>query len=79
MTITYGLADYDRFTGTVDWNINLPMEGVQCGTMYEFCRARASKAGSFVVRSPPLRKARSEHFLAQPSCGRRRMLRKWWP
>lgn len=34
--ITYGLAEYDRYTGMVDWNINLPMDGVQSGTLCEF-------------------------------------------
>jgi DNA-binding XRE family transcriptional regulator len=36
MKITYGLAEFDNYTGRLDWNINLPMDGVQCGTMYEF-------------------------------------------
>lgn len=39
MKITYGLAEFDNYTGRVDWNINLPMDGVQCGTMYEFLRS----------------------------------------
>jgi hypothetical protein len=34
--ITYGLAEIDNYTGMVDWNINLPMDGVQGGTLYEF-------------------------------------------
>jgi hypothetical protein len=34
--ITYGLAQWDNYTGTVDYNVNLPMEGVQGGTLYEF-------------------------------------------
>lgn len=34
--ITYGLAEFDNYTGRVDWNIKLPMDGVQCGTLYEF-------------------------------------------
>jgi len=37
--ITYGLAELDRYTGRVDWNINLPMDGVQCGTLYEFLQS----------------------------------------
>lgn len=39
MTITYGLAEYDRHTGMFDWNINLPMDGVQPGFLYEFFRS----------------------------------------
>ena len=39
MKITYGLAEFDNYTGRVDWNINLPMDGVQCGTMYEFLQS----------------------------------------
>lgn len=39
MAITYGLAEFDRYTGTVDWNINLPMEGVASGSLYEFLRS----------------------------------------
>ena len=38
MAIKYGLAEYDRYTGTVDFNINLPMDGVQSGSIYEFLR-----------------------------------------
>lgn len=36
--IKYGLAEYDRFTGSVDFNINLPMEGVSGGNFYEFMK-----------------------------------------
>ena len=36
MKITYGLAELDNATSRVDWNANLPMDGVQCGTLYEF-------------------------------------------
>ena len=36
MAIKYGLAEYDRHTGIIDWNVNLPMEGVQSGFLYEF-------------------------------------------
>jgi len=39
MAIVYGLAEYDRDTGKVDWNIHLPMDGVQSGTLYEFLRS----------------------------------------
>ena len=36
MKVTYGLAELDQYTGNVDWNINLPMDGVQTGSLYEF-------------------------------------------
>jgi hypothetical protein len=39
MKIKYGLAEFDRFTGMIDWNINLPMDGVQSGFLYEFLRS----------------------------------------
>ena len=39
VAITYGLAEYDRFTGIIDVNINLPMDGVQPGNIYEFFRS----------------------------------------
>jgi ABC-type molybdate transport system permease subunit len=39
MSIVYGLAEYDRYTGMVEWNINLPMDGVQSGNLYEFLRS----------------------------------------
>jgi hypothetical protein len=38
----YGLAEFDKNTGTFDWNINLPMEGVVSGGMiYEFFNSAA--------------------------------------
>ena len=37
--ITYGLAELDNYTGMVDCNINLPMDGVQCGGLYEFLQS----------------------------------------
>jgi hypothetical protein len=36
VTLKYGLAEFDSYTGMVDWNINLPMDGVQSGSIYEF-------------------------------------------
>ena len=39
MAIKYGLAEYDRHTGNIDWNTNLPMDGVQRGFLYEFFRS----------------------------------------
>jgi hypothetical protein len=56
MKITYGLADYDRFTGTVDWNINLPMEGVQCGTMYEFLQSAGEQGWELCGAFPAAQK-----------------------
>jgi len=37
--ITYGLAEWDNYTGSVDWNINLPMDGVSGGGLYEFLQS----------------------------------------
>jgi hypothetical protein len=39
VAITYGLGEYDRFTGIADININLPMDGVQPGNIYEVFRS----------------------------------------
>lgn len=39
MKVEYGLAEYDRYTGVVDWNINLPMDGVCSGSLYEFLKS----------------------------------------
>ena len=35
----YGLAVLDRFTGTIDWSIELPMEGVISGQLNDFFRS----------------------------------------
>lgn len=43
MTIKYGLAEYDRHTGMFEWNIHLPMEGVQSGFLYDFFRSAGEK------------------------------------
>jgi hypothetical protein len=37
--ITYGLAELDNYTGTVDWNINLPMDGVAGHTLCDFLQS----------------------------------------
>jgi len=39
VAITYGLAELDRYTGMIDWNIHLPMEGVERGMLYDFLRS----------------------------------------
>jgi hypothetical protein len=44
MKITYGLAEFDRYTGTIDSNIHLPMDGVLSGGLYEFLES-AGEAG----------------------------------
>ena len=50
--IRYGLAEFDRFTGTVDWNINLPMEGVRSGTLYEFLRSAGANGWDLCASFP---------------------------
>jgi hypothetical protein len=35
------LAEFDRYTGMIDCNINLPMDGVQPGGLYEFLSSAA--------------------------------------
>jgi len=52
VTLRYGLADYDRYTGMVDWNINLPMDGVQCGTIYEFLSSAAENGWELCASFP---------------------------
>lgn len=44
MKITYGLAEWDNYTGTIDSNINLDMDGVHGGNLYEFLQ-RAGEQG----------------------------------
>ena len=44
MKVTYGLAEFDRFAGRVDFNVHLPMEGVEGGGLYEFLES-AGKQG----------------------------------
>jgi hypothetical protein len=50
--ITYGLAEFDNYTGRVDWNINLPMDGVQCGILYEFLQSAGEKGWELCGASP---------------------------
>ena len=52
MSIVYGLAEYDRFTGMVDWNINLPMDGVQSGTLYEFLKSAGENSWELCAAFP---------------------------
>jgi hypothetical protein len=39
MQIEYGFAEYDRYTGDIGFNINLPMDGATGGNFYEFLRS----------------------------------------
>jgi hypothetical protein len=52
MSITYGLAEYDRHTGVIDFNIHLPMDGVQAGTIYEFFRNAGEKGWELCAAFP---------------------------
>jgi hypothetical protein len=53
MAIVYGLAEYDRYTGVVDWNIHLSMDGVQSGTLYEFLRSAGENGWEMALRPFP--------------------------
>jgi len=59
--ITYGLAEFDRYTGVIEWNINLPMEGVQSGGLYEFLQSAGENGwdlcASFPAGSPGSKRA----------------------
>jgi hypothetical protein len=59
--ITYGLAELDNATTRVDWNVNLPMDGVQCGTLYEFLHSAGEHGwelcGSFPVGLKGMKRA----------------------
>jgi hypothetical protein len=52
MALTYGLAEFDRYTGTVDCNINLPMEGVESGSLYEFLRSAGENGWELCASFP---------------------------
>jgi hypothetical protein len=52
MTVVYGLAEYDRYTGMVDWNINLPMDGVQSGNLYEFLKSAGENGWEMCAAFP---------------------------
>jgi hypothetical protein len=41
VALQYGLADFDRYTGMVEWNSNLPMDRGQSGGLYEFLSSAA--------------------------------------
>jgi hypothetical protein len=68
MSIRYGLAEYDRYTGFVDFNINLPMDGVQSGNLYEFFRSAGENGwelcGSFSAGQPGQNRALPPGFSA---------------
>jgi hypothetical protein len=72
MTIRYGLAEYDRFTGIVDSNINLPMDGVESGNIYEFFRS-AGESGwelcaAFSAGQPGMNRALPPGFSGKREC-----------
>jgi hypothetical protein len=50
--ITYGLAEFDRHIGTVDWNINFPMDGVQGSTFYEFLQSAGNNGWELCAAFP---------------------------
>ncbi|HEX4284810.1 MAG TPA: hypothetical protein VHZ28_06930 [Terracidiphilus sp.] len=52
MSIKYGLAEYDRYTGMVDWNINLPMSGVKSGSIYDFFRSAGEEGWELCAAFP---------------------------
>jgi hypothetical protein len=52
MAIKYGLAEYDLHTGMFDWNINLPMDGVQSGFLYEFFRSAGENGWELCATFP---------------------------
>jgi hypothetical protein len=52
MALRYGLAEFDRYTGMIDWNINLPMDGVQPGAMYEFLISAAKNGWELCAAFP---------------------------
>ena len=53
MNITYGLAEYDRYSATVSFDVHLPMDGViGSGGLVEFLES-AGKAGWQLCSSYP--------------------------
>jgi hypothetical protein len=52
VALKYGLADFDRYTGVVDSNINLPMDGVQSGSIYEFMSSAAENGWELCASFP---------------------------
>jgi hypothetical protein len=50
--ITYGLAELDRYTGTVDYDTNLPMEGVSSGNLHEFLRSAGENGWELCASFP---------------------------
>jgi hypothetical protein len=51
MKFTYGLADFDRFTGKVNSNIHVPMD-VPADTIYEFLRNAGEKGWELCAAFP---------------------------
>jgi len=70
MKITYGLAEYNRFTGTIDSNIHLPMNGVLCGTIYEFFRSAGENGWELCAAFPAGQKGMTR---ALPGFGKTRV------
>ena len=56
MKLTYGLAEYDRYTGSVDFNIHLPMDGVTGGNFYEFLATAGERGWELCGCFPSSRK-----------------------
>ena len=54
--ITYGLAEYDRYTGMIDFNVNLPMQGVESGSIYDFLRKAGENGWELCACFPSGRK-----------------------
>ncbi len=52
MKITYGLAEFDQFTMTIDSNINLPMDGVVSGGLYEFLKSAGENGWELCAAFP---------------------------
>ncbi len=72
MSIVYGLAEYDRFTGMVDSNINLPMDGVGTGNLYEFFQSAGKNGwelcGTFSAGQPGQSRALPPGFSGKRTC-----------
>ena len=56
MTITYGLVDFDRSSGTIESNMNLPVEDVPDGTIYEFLKYAGEKGWELCASFPSARR-----------------------
>jgi hypothetical protein len=52
VAITYGLAEFDRYTGTVDWDTNLPMEGMPSASLHESLRSAGENGWELCASFP---------------------------